>query len=107
MIRAMNVVTLDTHAIVKELQAAGFSEPQAEAVTRVVKQAQDIDLSHLATKDDIKDVRTEIKDVRTEIKEAELRLEVQITRSKAELLKWMFGALAAQTGVIVTLLKVL
>ena len=60
----MAVVALDTHAVVKELQAAGFSEAQAEAVTRAVRRAQDVDLSHLATKSDIQGLRMEIDGLR-------------------------------------------
>ncbi len=69
----MSAITLDTHEIVKELTKAGFTEAQAEAVTRVVKKGQDIDIAHLATKADL-------------------------AETKADLLKWMFGALAAQTA---------
>ena len=42
----MTVTTLDTHETVKELLAAGFTDDQAEAVTRLVRRAQDIDLSN-------------------------------------------------------------
>ena len=45
----VTVLALDTHEGVKELQAAGFTDVQAEAVTRVVRRAQDVDLSNLAT----------------------------------------------------------
>lgn len=37
----------------------------------------------------------------------ELRLEAKIEGVKAESLKWMFGAMAAQTGLIVALIKLL
>ena len=36
----MAISSLDTHEIVKDLKAAGFTEEQAEAVTRAVKQAR-------------------------------------------------------------------
>jgi len=68
----MVVTTLDTHELVKRLTSVGFSSEQAEALTAAVRQDQDTDLSHLATKADL----------------AEL---------KAEILKWMMG----QTAVII------
>lgn len=37
----------------------------------------------------------------------ELRLETKIEGVKAEIWKWMFGAVAAQTGPIVALIKLL
>jgi hypothetical protein len=49
----MTLIAMDTFEVVKELKAAGFTEEQAEAVTRVVRNAQEIDLSTLATKTDL------------------------------------------------------
>ncbi len=72
----MTLAALDTHAIVKDLRAAGFNEEQAEAVTRVVRQAQDMDLSALATKTDL-------------------------AETKAEILKWMVSVIGIQTIVII------
>jgi hypothetical protein len=74
--RLMTLAALDTHAIVKDLRAAGFNEEQAEAVTRVVRQAQDMDLSALATKTDL-------------------------AETKAEILKWMVSVIGIQTIVII------
>ena len=49
----MALTTFDTHELVKDLKAAGFNDEQAEAVTRAVKNAREIDLSDLATKADL------------------------------------------------------
>jgi hypothetical protein len=48
----MRAVPFDSHAVAKELKAAGFTNDQAEAVTRVVRNAQAVDLSSLATRSD-------------------------------------------------------
>jgi hypothetical protein len=48
-----------------------------------------------------------VGDLRRQLRESELRLENKIEATKAEILKWMFGAMAAQTGIIVALLKLL
>lgn len=72
----MTAMTIDTHAIVKELQAAGFTDVQAEAVTRIVKQVQDIDQTNLTTKADL-------------------------AEAKADILKWMIGCIGVQTIVII------
>ena len=45
----MAALSLDTHKLVKELTATGFSEEQAEAVTRAILVGREPDLSHLAT----------------------------------------------------------
>lgn len=82
----MAVTVLDTLEVVKELKAAGFTEEQAEAVTRVVRRAQDIDLSELTTKSDLLDTRMSIR--------------VEIAETKAEIIKWMFGTIGFQTLII-------
>jgi basic membrane lipoprotein Med (substrate-binding protein (PBP1-ABC) superfamily) len=81
------ISSLDTHETVKSLTAAGFTDAQAEALTAVVKQAVDIDLSNIATKTDIADVRREMADM------------------KAELVKWVVGVGFAQVATIVAVLK--
>ncbi len=80
---------LDTHGLVKRLVAAGFPEPQAEAVTDVVWESRQFDLSNLATKTDI----------------AELK--ASIAESRADLLKWVIGLLLVQGGAVITLIKLL
>ena len=66
------ISTLDTHELVKDLKASGFTDEQAEAVTRAVRLAQDLDLSNLASK--------------TDLAELELRL-----------IKWVIGVGIAAT----------
>lgn len=82
----MTVVALDTLEMAKELKAAGFSDQQAEAVTRLVRTSRDFDVSHVATKSDLR--------------EQELRLEAKIEATKAEIIKWMFGTIGFQTLII-------
>ena len=81
------ISTLDTHETVKSLTAAGFTDAQAEALTAAVKRAVDIDLSNIATKTDIADVRREMADIR------------------AELVKWIVGVGFAQVATILAVLK--
>ena len=81
-------------------RAAGFTEDQAEAVTDVVREASQADLSVLATK----------ADLRSEITSTKAELKADISDAKAEILKWMFGMVGVQTlvilGALVTLLRV-
>ncbi len=87
----MAAATLDTLAIAKQLKAAGFTDDQAEAVSTVVRQARDVDITSLATKADVK---AEVAEVRAEI-----------AASKAEILKWMFGQTLVILGAVAALLK--
>lgn len=82
----LTVTALDTHAVVKELKAAGFCEEQAEAVTSVVRRSQDVDLSNLVTK--------------SEFQLAMAAAKADLAETKAEILKWMVGSMGVQTIVI-------
>ena len=79
-------IAFDTHRFVKHLTENGFTEQQAEVLAD-----EQVSLlnSNLATQADIATIQRDIAEV------------------KSDLLKWMVGALIAQGGVIVTLLKLL
>jgi len=93
----VTVAVIDTHEVVKELRAAGFTDEQAEAVTRVVRRAQDVDLTNLATKTDLDLLRLAVK--------------ADMAETKAELLKWMVSTIGIQTvviiGAVLTLVRML
>jgi len=78
---------LDTHATVKRPTASGFSGAQAEALTAALKEAVDVDLSNLATKTDLAEVRRDMAE------------------TKAELIKWVVGVGFAQLATILAVLK--
>jgi hypothetical protein len=81
------ISTLDKHETVKSLTAAGFTDAQAEALTAAVKRAVDTDLSNIATKTDIGELRREMSEM------------------KAELVKWVVGVGFAQVATILAMLK--
>jgi hypothetical protein len=92
----MSEITFDTLEIVKDLKAAGFSDAQAEAVTRVVRNARTIDLWNLATKADLAVLATK----------ADLQLglataKADLAETKAEIIKWMVSTIGIQTVVII------
>ncbi len=131
----MAVAAIDTHEVVKELQAAGFTEGQAAAVSRVVLQVRNIDLSNLATKADLANLATKAElaetradlqasivetradlavtraDLQASIAETRARLETTIAETKTEILKWMVSTIGLQTvvivGAVVTLVRLL
>ena len=83
-------IAFDTHRFVKRLTESGFTEKQAETLAE-----EHVALlnGNLATKADIAKV--------------EARLEARLEAVKVDLLKWLFGALIAQGGLIVALVKLL
>jgi hypothetical protein len=98
----MAISSLDTHEIVKDLKAAGFTDEQAEAVTRAVKQAQDIDLSNLATKTDLAELRAATK---TDFAELRAATKTDLAELRADLIKWVVGVGFAQVAMILAVLR--
>ena len=90
-------IAFDTHRFVKRLTESGFTEKQAETLAE-----EHVDLlnANLATKADVANVEASVEALRQETRAA-------IEAVKVDLLKWLFGALIAQGGLIVALVKLL
>ena len=116
-------IAFDTHRFVKRLTESGFTEQQAETLAEEhvallnsnLATKADIEALHQATKADIEALRqatkADIEALRLATK-SDIEVLRQETRAglagvKADLLKWMFGALIAQGGLIVALVKLL
>ena len=86
-------IAFDTHRFVKRLTESGFTERQAETLAD-----EHIALlnANLATKTDIESLKVDIES-----------LKVDIESLKVEMLMWPLGALIAQGGLIVALIKLL
>lgn len=83
----MSAITFDTHAHIKKLKEKGISEPQAEAFVDMVRQAQEVNTSSLATKGDLHE------------------LELKVEAAKTEVIKWVVGIGFAQIAMVLTILK--
>ena len=78
----MATVFFDTLELVDKLKAAGFAPEQAEAVVRVVAEAQ----TSTVTRD---------------------YLDARLNENKVDLIKWIAGMLMAQVGLVAALVKLL
>jgi len=94
----MTAITFDTYTAVKKLQAAGFTEQQAQAQTALLTELVE---SELATKRDIEALRSELK---RDLKELDLRFEARLAETKADIIRWTIGAGLFQTALIAALL---
>ena len=109
----MAVVAFDTLKLADKLQAGGFTAEQARTAAGAFAEA--VSGSDLATGAELTAAKTELKTdiatVRAELKaglrETELRLEAKIESTKSDTLRWMFAAMAAQTALIVGLVKLI
>jgi len=121
-----HAIQIDTLAFAKRLQAAGADERLAEAI---VEGITDADTSSLATKEDLRHVETALKEdialvkedirqvettlkedialVRTELKEDIAAIKTDIANSHADILKWLFGIIFAQTAIVIAVFSFL
>lgn len=87
----MTTITFDTLELVDKLKSAGIPQAQAEAVVRVIADAQD----GLVTKHDLTEAKNEIK--------ADMNVRFERIDGELKLNRWMLGVLLA--GVISLVLK--
>ena len=80
------------------VRGAGFSEPQAEVMTGVLRDAREADLSELATKADLTPLKADLAQLKADMAqlatkaelaqlEARLRAEIAALRSETEILR--------------------
>ncbi|TAK63135.1 DUF1640 domain-containing protein [Methylobacter sp.] len=91
----MTTLAFDTYAFIRKLKDSGITEEQARAQVEALSQAleqfqSELHLSESATKQDIR--------------ESELKLELNIAETKAELVRWTVGVGFLQTALIAALL---
>ncbi len=77
----MATIVADTHKVITNLQAKGFSKEQAEGVTQAL---QELDLREFATKADLK---------------------AELAKLENTIIKWLVGALVAQTALLIAVLQ--
>ena len=87
----MTTITFDTLELVDKLKTAGIPQEQAEAVVRVISEAQ----NGLVTKHDLTEAKNEIK--------ADMNVRFERIDGELKLNRWMLGVLLA--GVISLVLK--
>lgn len=78
---------LDTHEAVEKMVEAGASKKMAEAIVKTINTSSD----HLATKEDIREVKSEIKilevSLRSEI--TEVKGDIKVLAAQFSTMKWI------------------
>ena len=106
----MSAVAFDTLKFAQNLRdKANFSPAQAEGVSQAFSEAITDqlatrgDLTVLASKDEIADLRKEIGAFRLQTKEDFARLEVKVEATRSEILRWMFGQTLLILGAVLAI----
>jgi hypothetical protein len=99
----MLAVAFDTLKLARKLESAGFPPKQAQDASAALAESitEWHSVGNLATREDVltakADVQKEMQALRTDMQ----KLDAKISETKAEILKWMFGAITTQTIIIV------
>ena len=96
----MSALALDTHAYIKKLEAAGFTEQQAEVLAET---QANLLTNQLATKSDIETVQRGMKELETRLV-ARINVLEERTDGRFKLLQWMLGFNLALTVAVFWLL---
>ena len=96
----MSALALDTHAYIKKLEAAGFTEQQAEVLAET---QANLLTNQLATKADIETVQRDMKELETRLV-ARINMLEERTDGRFKLLQWMLGFNLALTMAVFWLL---
>lgn len=94
----MNAITFDTLKFVRRLKEAGVPEKHAEAEAEALSEVFDLHAQDLATKADIKEVRSEIQAVKSELKADMREMDTRIN-GRLNLLTWMLALVVITTVV--------
>jgi hypothetical protein len=106
----MSAVPFDTHAFVKRLQGAGFTEEQAEVIADIQRESgaayaeqvkHDFHLDDIATRRDL-DARIKETELKIELARADLGRDIE--KAKSELIRWVVAAGVLQTSLIAGML---
>ncbi len=90
--------SFDTHTAVKSFVKSGMKTELAEAVVKTIAASREADLSHLATKVDLAEVKAEVVQVKAE-------LSVEIEKAKNETLRWVIGLNIATISAVAAMFK--
>lgn len=89
----MSAATFDTLEFDKQLQKGGFTDAQAETLTKAI--AQVVSSNELATKKDLKETELVLRN----------EFDLKIAELKTEIIKWMLGVSFAQAAIIISCIK--
>lgn len=116
----------DTLTTAKRLKEAGFTEPQAEALSAAIADSRQFDLTQLATKADLAELRTEFERLRVEFERLRVDFErlhedvgaidtrldqmatkAELAQQHASIVKWLAGLLITQAATMILVIVAL
>ena len=113
----MLAVAFDTLKLARKWESAGVAPKQAQEMTAALSEslAEYVTVGNIATREDVQQVKEDVQQVKAELHEVKAALETKIAETKgelkaeivatkAEILKWMFGAMGTQTVILLAAL---
>jgi DNA-binding transcriptional MerR regulator len=89
----MNALTFDSLSSARRLRDKGVPQEQAEAFADELRIASEIDISHLATREELNNFKSELK---ADLRELELRIDLKMSQNTVTLTKWITAVIVLQ-----------
>ncbi|MEY4210389.1 MAG: hypothetical protein RLZ92_769 [Pseudomonadota bacterium] len=102
----MATITFDTHEFFNELKSSGFSEQQAETITRLQKATIASTLEQARHEYELDSIVTN-NSLDNRLRELELRMDSRFLELENRLVKWAIGLSLGQIAIISALVKLL
>lgn len=112
----VNFITFDTHKYIKELEAAGFPEEQAEVLIKSMLAARYYEASQLSTREQVEELKNDINNLKSELskfatkeqvekleKQFKHELRAEIAGVKYDILKWIIPMFLGIIGMMVSI----
>lgn len=100
-----DVAAFDPLTTFDGLKSAGFTEPQARALTEGLRAAVLTRSAEHAAKSDLVDIRAEIAGLRSDTKREIAELKAELLKALAEQQRWTIGVLGVLMGLMFAALR--
>lgn len=101
--------SFDTHQVIKRLVAKGLKEAQAEEIVEAILEGRNTDLSQLATKVQLMELKSELKaeiaEVKTEMRTGFAKVRTDIEKAKLSAIIIIGSLIVASTTVVGAMIK--
>jgi len=95
----MSAITFDSLTAARDLREKGIPQEHADAIANAIRISKDTDFSHLATKEELNNFKSEL---RADFAELKGELKTSIAEGNANTIKWVVSIVLG-TGLVQTI----
>ena len=89
----------DTHKCIKILKQEGLKEKQAESIVRIVSESREMDMSKVATKEQVEMVKMQVQTLEKRLDKFEITTNARFDRLE-QTHRWIIGLMLTMMGMM-------